>query len=258
MPRTKPAQGILDCGSVDFALISLANLLGEETRKLKASLTRLKPAELEAAATSQVIEWNTALWNKIVGLGTPAPVPRVVHWFHATRVQAKSDFSEGILPLSAVLPTIKSFLETLATEVPSTGRSTPFSPGFQYVLKTSNLIHEGPHAFLVRDAITRRASFTHDYLEMPEIVEDLGPSMQLTEKFKEITKPCIVKFRSPEPREDVTEIALSYCYSSLWGMEMDLHNNTHFAGHGQTIPRSDIISIEYPKIARLLPYKWYV
>jgi len=125
------------------------------------------------------------------------------------------------------------------------------------MLKTSASIHEGPHAFLVRDAITRRASCTHDYLEIPEIVEDLGPSASVLKKFREITKPCIVKFRSLEPCDGVIKIVLNYCYSAVWEMEMGLENNTHFLGHGQTIPRSDIIGIEYPNITRLDPYKWY-
>jgi hypothetical protein len=257
VPSTQPAEGTLDCESEDLALTSLAGLLGENPQKLKASLTSLKPEELEAAAESQ--DGNDALWNKIVGSGTRSPIPRVIHWFHATRVRPETDFSEGILPLSLILPAIRSCLISLATGETSAGSSTALlSPGFQYVLKTSNSIHQGPHAFLVRDAITRRASCTHDYLEIPEIVEDLGPSASVLEKFRATTKPCIVKFRSTEPRGDVTRIALSYCYSALWDRGMSLQNNTCFDGQGQTIPRSDIVCIEYPKICRLIPYPWYV
>jgi hypothetical protein len=128
--------------------------------------------------------------------------------------------------------------------------------GFHYELKTGNSMHWGPYAFLVRDAI-RRASVTHDYLETPEIVEDYYNGGSGTEKFRKITKPCIVKFRSTELRDDVTKVALTYCYSALWEMEMGLNDNTHFDGEGRTVQRSDIISLEYPRIIRLLPRKRY-
>jgi hypothetical protein len=130
--------------------------------------------------------------------------------------------------------------------------------GFQYTLKTTDPIHHGPFAFLVRDAITRRASFTHDYLATPEIVEDYSADASIVKSFQAITKPCIVKFTSTNPRADVTEVALRYCYSALWGMAMGFQNNTHFDGEGQAIPRSDIVVIEYPTIDRLLPYTRYV
>jgi len=244
---------------VESALISLAGLLGVKKRKLKASLTSLKPDEFEALIGQSLEAPNIVLWNKIVGFGTPPPVPHVIHWFHATRVRPETDFNDGVQPLRLILPAIKSFLATLATELPSAGSSTSqVSGGFQYTLKTSNSRHDGPFAFLVRDAITRRWSFTHDYLETPEIVDDYFNGGAGVERFRAITKPCIVKFRSTDPREDVSKIALRYCYSGLWGMGMDFENNTHFDGEGRTIPRSDIVGIEYPTIGRLLPYPWYV
>jgi hypothetical protein len=249
MPRTKPAKGTLDCESLDSALTSVSGLLGVNQQELRASLIRVKPAHLEAAATTQVIEWGDALWNIIVGSGTSSSSPDVIHWFHATRVLSGTDFSEGILPLNLILPKLRSFLTSLGSS------STPSNP-FAYTLKTENPILWGPNAFLVRDAIVRRDSITHDYLDIPEIVEDLAGG-SVAGRFRAITKPCIVKFRSLKPRNDVTRVALYYCYSALWGFGMHTYNNTCFDGHGQTIPRSDIVSIEYPRIARLLPYKWY-
>jgi hypothetical protein len=242
MSRTKAAEGILDCESLDSALISLSGLFGVKKRDLRSALTHLRPKEFEASI-GPTVEWSTALWNEIVGTGEPAPVPRVIHWFHATRVSPGTDFKEGILPLNLILPTL----------LPLRGGPR----GFQYELKTRNSMHWGPYAFLVRDAIVRRDPVTHDYLETPEIVEDYYNGGSGTEEFRTNTKPCIVKFRSLERRTDVTKVALSYCYAALWGMGTGLNANTHFDGEGRTVPRSDIIIIEYPKVIRLNPFKWY-
>src|SRR5208282_3381940 len=94
---------------------------------------------------------------------------------------------------------------------------------FQYQLKANDPMHWGPWGFLVRDAIVQPYSETHDYLKAPEIVEDLSQMIVgkknarlLIEKFQERTRPCIVKFRSIAPREDVAQVALYYCYCSIW------------------------------------------
>jgi hypothetical protein len=179
MSLDKPVEGTLDCESMESTLNSLAGLLGVTKRKLTASLTGLKPEEFELLIGQSLEPPNVVLWNNVVGLGTPPPTPRVIHWFHATRVRPETEFSDGIQPLNAVLPAIKSLLETLATRPPSGGSSKPWVwGGFQYTLKTTDPIHHGPFAFLVRDAITRRASFTHDYLATPEVVETTAVTLR--------------------------------------------------------------------------------
>jgi hypothetical protein len=252
------AAGTLDCHNVDSALTSLAGLLSVDERGLKAALMDLSPTAFEASLRHAGQRSSTVLWDRIVGKGTPPPLPAIIHWFHATRVLPGTDFCEGIQPLVARLPIIESFLATLETQISCEPLPQDSSPrfwreqgGFQYSLKTESSAHWGPFAFLVRDAIVQRCSLTHDYLGCPEIVEDLAGIMvgenapRLIDQFRRMTRPCIVKFRSSEPRDDVAEVALLYCYSTLWGQRQGISTNTCFDAGGQAIPSTDIVGIEY-------------
>jgi len=247
----------LDCHDLDSALTSLGGLLSTDPRRLKARLTGLTPAEFERTIFGSPYPAPQVLWDRIVGSRTVPPTPDLVYWFHATRVPPETDFAEGIQHLTERLPRIKEFLAALAARIDQNSPEPP--PGswthngsFHYHLKTSDRLHWGPFAFLVRDAIVRRGSFTHDYLATPEIVEDLAGMMVgdraplLIGEFRNATRPCIVKFRSAEPRADVVRVALYYAYSTLWRQEQSIDTNTCFDGGGQTISFSDIVQIEYP------------
>jgi len=224
--------------------------------RLRAALTGLSPSALDECIREAHQPNRTVLWNQIVGSRTSPPIPEVVHWFHATRVPPHTDFRrDGIQPLGPCLPMIKDFLKTLARELrlPPPGPSANQTGGArQYRLKANDRMYWGPCAFLVRDAIVQRESPTHDYLASPEIVEDLAQMIAreqhvalLIEKFQERTRRCIVKFRSTEPRKDVAEVALYYCYSSLWLRGQSRDTNTTSDGNARTIPPSDIVGIEY-------------
>ena len=67
----------------------------------------------------------------------------------------------------------------------------------------------------------------------------------LIDGFRRVTKPCIVKFRSTKRRDDVVEVALLYCYSTLWDQGQSIDTNTCFDGEARVIPYSDIVGIEY-------------
>jgi hypothetical protein len=109
----------------------------------------------------------------------------------------------------------------------------------------------GPFAFLVRDAILRHSPINHDYLRVPEIVEDYAAVLAgtndqlLTAAFREATKPCIVKFRSREARPDAVPIAAVYCYFALHGEVPGIDGNTCFDGEGVAIPAEDVIAVEF-------------
>ncbi len=247
----------LDCHNVDSTLTSLGTLLSVEPGQLSAALMSFPLSQFEMSPEFARYPPQEVLWNQIIGPGTVPPIPDVTYWFHATRVPPGTDFAEGIQPLGERLPAIKAFLEALASQLsatPSEPSTWTHRGGFHYSLKAPNPLHWGPFAFLVRDAIVQRASITHDYLATPEIVEDfagviVGNSAPLLiPEFRKVTKPCIVKFRSVEPRGDVVEVALFYSYFTLWGEEQGIDTNTCFDGGGQSIPFSDIVEIEYPDI----------
>ena len=61
---------------------------------------------------------------------------------------------------------------------------------------------EGPFAFLIRDIAIHAPSPNHDYLDAPEMVEDIAGTLlgenysQLVNRFKETSTPCLVSFIS--------------------------------------------------------------
>jgi hypothetical protein len=235
----------LDCHSIDSALTSLGNLFRTPKRELKDALLGFSFDSFRTSRDRALEPPPRVLWNRIVGINTQTPIPEVTYWFHATRVNSEADFKEGIQPLNARLPKIHEFLDSLAR---GAGLSSPSPATFHYALKTSDPIHWGPYAFLVLDAILRPCEVTHNYLATPEIVEDIAGNSQIViDEFRKRTRPCIVKFRSAQPREDVVEVALYYCYFSLWCRDMNLDTNTHFDGKGRTIPFKDIVGIDYPQ-----------
>jgi hypothetical protein len=80
------------------------------------------------------------------------------------------------------------------------------SVSFQYNLKTSGSIHWCPYAMLVKD-IGFNDVGNHNYLRVPEIVEDICLSFQqqygvdLLQRYLNNTKSCIVKFYSNNIKE---------------------------------------------------------
>jgi hypothetical protein len=111
----------------------------------------------------------------------------------------------------------------------------------------------GPDAFLVREAIFQRDPMFHDYLAVPEVVEDLAQMLagdrwtELRDCYQAATLPCIVKFRSTKPRPDTVRPALYYAYSREWELDFQMTEaNTCYSGDGEAIPAEDILEVNFP------------
>jgi hypothetical protein len=106
----------LDCESFDSALATSAALLAMQPGDLLQQLQAFDYDNLpEADRQSYPLEQLLPLRLFGVGRGH-LPTPPLVHWFHATRVPSTTTFEKGILPTSAVLDRIWTFLGTLASE----------------------------------------------------------------------------------------------------------------------------------------------
>jgi hypothetical protein len=246
-------MGSLDCHTLNSTLSSLAKLFSTDEGELRGALTGFSFPAFVAILANAREHPETVLWNRIVGTGTRTPIPATTFWFHATRVMPGTDFRQGIQPLMEWLPHIRDSLDKISARIGRSARPNSAVVGRRqggraYTLKTSDPIHWGPYAFLVRDAILRPADVTHDYLETPEIVEDIANGNQfLINEYRRISRACIVKFRSVDPRPDVVKVALYYSYFSLWEEPMNLDTNTHFDGKGRPVPFDDIVGMEYPE-----------
>jgi hypothetical protein len=180
-----------------------------------------------------------------------------VCWFHLTRVPANTDFAEGILPLHLALEKVWGTLISILSDARRRANLEKLRGAgvddFQYNLKTGDTSLSGPYAMLVREsAFQSRSMGNHDYLKLPEIIEDIcnGYQRQFGESIIEgvsiALKPCIVKFEVAEGDvSDLVEAVLMYCWSKVHSQELSLDANTCYDAGGTIVPHSAIRKIEF-------------
>lgn len=196
-----------------------------------------------------------------------------LYWFHLTRTKPDEQFTDGILPLPEAVERLWPFLYSLLdnfsikkwnefknhAETKNIGQS-----GSSYKEKLSNKTHWGPNAVMVRDIAFEHKKhlihnfldlpeklLIHNYLDAPEIIEDICDAFEkeykinLLEKFRENTKPCIVKFFHKEFKEKYLGNAIYYIYTQYKKMSLSCDCNNFFDGKGVLIKRKAIINIEF-------------
>lgn len=179
-----------------------------------------------------------------------------IAWFHLTRTNSNNTFENGILPLTISLDNvweeiINVFEESehgpLLVEMRKNGVDN-----FQYNLKADDPLYAGPYAMLVRESAYRAKEIgNHDYLWLPEIMEDICNAylarhgIKIHEILCAALSPKIVKFYSDGDRsEDCTVAALYYIYIKAHGQEMSIYSNTCFDGNNEAIPSEQILNVE--------------
>ena len=92
----------------------------------------------------------------------------------------------------------------------------------------------------------------HDYLRVPEIIEDIcnGYQKHFEESIYDLIvaglKPCVVKFEvTALDRHDLTKAALSYCHCKIHGRELWGGANTCYDAAAQPITGSQIVRVEF-------------
>lgn len=245
---------ILDCESRESALASVATIYGVRTDEIDGFLQNL---DLDAhCSTKRPLnssdEELRLLFEKSVGR-VAAPIDRVC-WFHLTRAHPMSDFSGGIQPLSASLNQV---WETLLKVFCGTKHEKPLIelrrkgiPDSQYRMKTGNAFYAGPYAMLIREvAFYPRESGNHDYLCLPEIMEDICNGYEqvhgesLHDTLNCALSPKIVKFWSSLQVDHITT-ALHYLYRTAHDYTSTWIPNTCFDGSNKAIPPAQILRVE--------------
>jgi hypothetical protein len=249
----------LDCHTFESALESSAAILHLTPHVLARRLNVFNYEALpETERRSHPYEELLIRHKFKLASSEDLPAPPIVHWFHATRVVPKTLFDDGIKPFAAMLDAIWHFLGGLAA-VWSTAEQwnafraeMPGQGGCQYHSKVGFDFAKGPFGFLVREIVLEPALVgNHDYLGIPEIVEDICLSYDetfghhLRQRFLEATKPCIVKFRSVEARPDALAAALVYVHRKLLGDELCIDCNTCFDGEGKAVDGHNVLSVEW-------------
>lgn len=246
----------LDCESRASALDSLASIFGLSEKSIENFLCgfdiedhykRNEPPHSGDRELRLVLETRLRC--------SAAPLDRV-YWFHLTRALPTSDFAHGIQPLTTALDHVWETVLHVFHETQHQPRLTKMKelgvPNSHYQLKTAKPLHAGPYAMLVRDVANRSKDIgNHDYLWLPEIMEDICNGYQteygesIHDELNKALVPVIVKFWSAKQRGiGCVEAALYYVYLSLHGHKLTMHANTCFDGKNELIPREQIIRVE--------------
>ncbi len=250
---------VLDCETYESAIRSVCQIYGVKEKSAEELLVSI---DLEKEFEKSYVFENFNSDKHVRNLfeqkfGPPIAKIEEVSWFHLTRTVKNSDFSDGILPLGLALDRIWEMLTSLLEDPKKKENLATMHangvPDFQYSLKTNNSIHHGPYAMLVRDAAFNSEKISnHDYLETPEIIEDIcngykkiyGHSI-----YEEITKKldkCIVKFNSDKyTSHNLLAPAILYCWCVVRGDEFSSFANTCFDAEGTPIHTNQIVSVSF-------------
>lgn len=183
-----------------------------------------------------------------------------VYWFHLTRTYSGASFNEGIMPLGLIIDDIWGFLHSLIEKDISKQEWQNFKTNlivkhkghgaFLYNFKTSDDLHWGPYAMLVHEvAYCSDEVGNHDYLKIPEIIDDICKSFQevygrnLEELFLNNTSSFVVKFIDFETKKSHLEAALYYLYKKHFNEELSIYSNTCFDGGGKIISPDRIVDV---------------
>ncbi len=192
-------------------------------------------------------------------LGKPS-LPTELCWFHGTRVPAGTTFAEGILPLGegmarlkeAILSTLEDIAEQRAVNA-AFARQHGHSMHFHN--KVGHQIHWGPFAILVREVADHASAIgQHDYLAMPEIIDDLceevrqADGLDIRTAFEERWLPAMVKFWAQADEDSARyAVATALCYlreCALRGRP-GMGAVWCFDGENVAVPQERILDIEW-------------
>ncbi|NHV25857.1 hypothetical protein [Burkholderia sp. D-99] len=249
----------LDCETRLSAESSLLEIFGCPLPDLKRFLSDPGHERYFNEHWKSLPEYDRFLYERAcLALGNPR-LPTRLCWFHCTRVPAGTTFDTGIHPLGHVLPLLKNaLLDSL--EDPSAKHEVrqAFARegglAFQFRNKLRDSLHWGPYAILVREVASHAKNLgQHDYLAMPEIIEDLCEEVKLASGldllpiFQDSLKPAIVKFVAPAAHsaEFAVRVALRYLQSCA-REDVPGHGAVWcFDGENTSVPPANVLNIEF-------------
>lgn len=252
-------NNIFDCEDQETTLISVANLYEVKSKNISDFLRNV---ELEKYYESHNLRSEMSMsytLNLLVDkeFNNIKKLPDLVYWFHFTSATPNEKFQEGILPLGKALNKIwASFLDIFSNtdhEERLIRLKQEVINGNLYDEKVSDPFHWGPYAHLVKEVAFNNEEFwAHDYLQIPEIVEDICNmyeekySISIKSDVIKALVPCIIKFKSTKRTDKwVIYRAIIYLYRKLNNLPFIVDANTCFDSKNETIPIKDIVKIEY-------------
>jgi hypothetical protein len=249
----------LDCETIDSTYESLEQILGTTRSRLESLFDGLDIESFYRNKPHHPQSPEDLIFSEVRKLATLEGDNDRTCWFHLTRTLVTNTFEQGILPLGKCLDAIWNLLYSLARKHVSVEEWDEFRRDMGshdhaglYEMKVSDPREWGPFALLIKDHAFRSKEIgNHDYLGVPEIVEDI--CMCFTQKhgfdllaaFTKKTKPCIVKFFAG-PRSDCVETAIYHLYKAHRGEKCSIQCNTCYDAEGVPVAPDRIMNVEFP------------
>lgn len=177
-------------------------------------------------------------------------------FFHFTRVMPNTTFEEGLLNYSQMIPKISSLIQMFAGISEFEINNSKIIDCLHFFKKSANESLTGPYGFLIKDDYFFHPDNYPKYLEMPELIEDITKcrfssiSAELMIKYKELAKPCIIKFKTLKNDKALLGSALFFLYCLFHGIQpLDNRDcNYNYDGNGISIKREDIVKVLFDPV----------
>lgn len=248
---------ILDCESYNSALTSLSSITNIKGDEILKFLSRIDlDAIYDDLKTAPNYTPNEFLLNQFITWFDCQNLHfSKAYFFHSSRLSFNSIENikqVGLLPLNEVFDSIKCFVDNLAkinNIISDIAPNQYTNGGYQIGLKFNNSFAWGPWGFLIKECAINKVDINHDYLRIPEIVEDYISSkwdkhkMELERLYFHSTKSIIVKFSTNLNDPSFIGNVLYYLYLSLKERPFSIYSNTCYSNNGVAISNQDIISI---------------
>ena len=243
---------ILDCENFDSILDSLTNIFDTDKSKILSYFNDINLEEIWEKSQKERYGYEYLFEHFKKHFKFNKSIKIKAYWFHNTRVEKGTDFTEGILPLEKAIIKVEKIIEKV-------NRNLDKSIKLDYLTNSTATIHklnsdydQGPWGFLIKDFAFENANGIHDYLNVPELVEDIlrfrypkDYDLVLNE-YQKITTKCIVKFKIDRDfHPDTLAYVINYLYHKINKLKMNFQCNTNISNFRKTIPYDNIIDIKY-------------
>lgn len=250
----------LDCASratTEAGLSAVFSCTVEQLRSFVADPAREAFFEANWSKLPAFEDWLYAQACEQFG---PPTLPTELCWFHGTRVPAGTTFAEGIFPLGQGIGRLReAILSTLDDEAAQAAVRVAFDrqhgKSMHFRNKVDHDIHWGPFAILVREVADHASAIgQHDYLAMPEIIDDLCEEVRISDgldiraAFEQRWVPAMVKFWAPcEDSSARYAVATALCYLRECALRGRSHMGAVWCFDGENVPVAPerIVGIEW-------------
>lgn len=232
----------LDCETYETALQTVSRIMGISQEQLRSHLANTNYDALYGANRCNSC-FQEFLFKSVCDYFQVYDFEiNFIYWFHLSRTMHPEWFLEkGILSLQEIEPFLCRDIEMLSNQLRNPPQYNYRGPTH---MLSDDLCRQGPFAMLVREvAFCPDEINNHDYLSIPEYVEDMGG--EIADLFRKNSKSVIVKFKAiPQwETESYLKPVVNYLYCTTNKMDLCWECNTCYDALSHSVPPEDIISV---------------